>query len=132
MATYYDLSDANDRVDELRPLLEGLRADRETVARTQGRLDKLRGGNGNDEQRIELDKVRNEMGVTIKRMEAAVHQIDAWDITLRDITTGLVDFPALASGRPIWLCWKLGETDIAWWHEIDTGIAGRKPLIELE
>ena len=65
-------------------------------------------------------------------MERAVRQIDAWDVTLRDISTGLVDFPALASGRPIWLCWKLGEDDIAYWHELEAGIAGRKPLIELE
>ena len=65
-------------------------------------------------------------------MEAAVTQIDTWGVTLRDIKTGLVDFPALANGRPIWLCWKLGEDDIAWWHELDTGIAGRKSLMELE
>lgn len=132
MVTYYDLSDANARVDELRPLLEGLRADRDTVARTQGELERLRHSNGSDQHRVELDQRREEMGVTIKRMELAVRQIDMWGIVLRDIETGLVDFPALATGRPIWLCWKLGEADIAWWHEIDTGIAGRKPLIELE
>ena len=39
---------------------------------------------------------------------------------------------ALASGRPIWLCWKLGEHDIAWWHELEAGVAGRRALIELE
>ena len=44
----------------------------------------------------------------------------------------LVDFPALANGRPIWLCWKLGEDDIAWWHELEAGVAGRRPLIDLE
>ena len=65
-------------------------------------------------------------------MEAAVRRIDDWGIALRDIGSGLVDFPALANGRPIWLCWKLGEGDIAWWHELQAGVAGRRPLIELE
>ena len=72
------------------------------------------------------------MTTIVRRMEQTVRQIDAWGVTLRDIGTGLVDLPALANGRPIWLCWKLGEDDIAWWHELDAGIAGRKPLIELE
>jgi hypothetical protein len=65
-------------------------------------------------------------------MTGTVRQIDAWGIMLRDIGTGLVDFPALASGRPIWLCWRLGEADIAWWHELEAGVAGRRPLIDLE
>ena len=73
-----------------------------------------------------------ELTLVVRRMAAAVRQIDAWGITLRDISAGLVDFPALANGRPIWLCWRLGEADIAWWHELEAGVAGRKPLIDLE
>jgi hypothetical protein len=64
-------------------------------------------------------------------MTESVAQIDAWGITLRDISTGLIDFPALANGRPIWLCWRLGEGPIEWWHEHDTGFSGRQPLAEL-
>jgi hypothetical protein len=52
-------------------------------------------------------------------------------VTLRDISTGLIDFPALANGRPIWLCWRLGENNIAWWHESNTGYDSRQPLAEL-
>ena len=111
VSSYYDLGAANERVGELRPLLAGLRDDRDAVAAARSAPD--------------------ELAAIVRRMEAAVRQIDAWNITLRDIGTGLVDFPALANGRPIWLCWRLGEEDIAWWHELDSGIAGRRPLIEL-
>ena len=52
-------------------------------------------------------------------------------ITLREIETGLIDFPALASGRQIWLCWRLGEDDVEWWHELDDGFAGRRALADL-
>lgn len=132
MSHFYDLGAANDRLVELRPLLETLRSDREIVAETQRRLEQLRGPGGNGAQSVELDERRLEMGRTIKRMEATVRQIDAWGIALREISTGLVDFPALVNGRPVWLCWKLGEGDIAWWHDLEAGIAGRRALIDME
>jgi hypothetical protein len=132
MSDFYDLDAANDRIGELRPLLEQLRNDRDIVAETQQRLERLRESASNGSRSSELDERRQQMGTTIKRMEAAVRQIDGWSIALRDISTGLVDFPALVNGRPVWLCWKLGEDDVAWWHDLDTGIAGRRPLIEME
>jgi hypothetical protein len=53
------------------------------------------------------------------------------EITLRDIQTGLIDFPALVSGRPIWLCWRLGEPDVGHWHAQNEGFDSRRPLDEL-
>ncbi len=130
MTAYFDLSTANERVAELRPLLVSLREDRDAVARAQGRLEQMRATDG--DHHVELEREREELTLVVRRMAAAVRQIDAWGITLRDISAGLVDFPALANGRPIWLCWRLGEADIAWWHELEAGVAGRKPLIDLE
>ena len=130
MSSYYELGAANDRIVELRPLLTALREDRDAIAAAQVRLRRLAAGDEPD--RAELERERDAVTVVVRRMEQAVRQIDRWGVTLRDIGTGLVDFPALANGRPIWLCWKLGEDDIAYWHELDAGIAGRKPLIELE
>lgn len=130
MSDYYELGAANKRVIELRPLLAALRDDRDAIARTQSRLRELADTDAPD--RALLERERQEMTAIVRRMEQAVRQIDAWGVTLRDISTGLVDIPALVNGRPIWLCWKLGEDDIAWWHELEAGIAGRKPLIELE
>lgn len=135
VTSYYDLGAANERVDELRPLLSALRDDRDVIAAAQLRLKQPQaaGGAGDeDELRARLEAEQEQMTAVVRRMERVVRQIDAWGIALRDIGTGLVDFPALANGRPVWLCWKLGEEDIAWWHELDAGIAGRKPLIELE
>jgi hypothetical protein len=48
-------------------------------------------------------------------------------ILLRDPETGLVDFPAERDGRRVFLCWKLGEDDVAWFHEEHAGFANRKP-----
>ena len=56
----------------------------------------------------------------IDQMAAGVARIDELGITLREIETGLVDFPALVNGRQVWLCWRRGEDDVGFWHELDT------------
>ncbi len=132
MARFYRLDEANERLAELRPLLERLRGDRDTVARLQQQLVKARATNGSAEHAEELARLESDVRQVVRRMEQAVRQIDGWGIALRDISTGLIDFPALASGRPIWLCWRLGEQDIRWWHEADRGFDDRRRLVELE
>ena len=66
------------------------------------------------------------------QMQAGVARIDELDVVLRDIETGLIDFPALVSGRQVWLCWRLGEKQISFWHELQGGFGGRRPIRELE
>jgi Uncharacterized conserved protein (DUF2203) len=62
---------------------------------------------------------------------AAVDELAAEGIVLRDADRGLVDFPAVAlDGRRYWLCWVVGEASVAWWHWPDDGFAGRKSLSE--
>ncbi len=131
MARFYDIDEANARLVELRPLLEGLRADRDALATLQRELARLQRTDGDRGHADELGRRKAEIAAIVKRMERAVSQIEAWDVTLRDIETGLVDLPAMASGRPIWLCWRLGEHEIGWWHETNVGFEGRKRLIEL-
>jgi hypothetical protein len=79
----------------------------------------------------DLRLTRLRMQGLIDQMAAGVERIDELGLTLRDIEHGLVDFPALVAGRQIWLCWQRGETAIGWWHGLDTGFSGRRPLAEL-
>jgi hypothetical protein len=131
VARYFKLDEANDLLSDAQPVLEQLRADRERVAEIQGVLQRERETNGSAEHAEALGERESELVRIVRRMQEAVAQIDAWGITLRDISTGLIDFPALANGRPIWLCWRLGEGDIEWWHETNVGFDGRQPLAEL-
>jgi hypothetical protein len=67
------------------------------------------------------------------RAEAEAHagELGELGIELKDIESGLIDFPALREGRTVYLCWRLGEGErIHWWHELDAGFAGRQPLEE--
>ena len=79
----------------------------------------------------DLRLTRLRMQGLIDQMAAGVARLDALGLTLRDIEHGLVDFPALVSGRQVWLCWQRGETSIGWWHALDTGFSSRRPLAEL-
>jgi hypothetical protein len=128
---FYGIDEANERLAELRPLLEGLRTDRDAVAAEQADLVLFRAGNGSSRHAQELEEREERIRDIVRRMQQAVTRIEEWDVTLRDIDTGLIDFPALVNGRPVWLCWRLGEDDIGWWHELTTGVSGRRPLAEL-
>jgi hypothetical protein len=55
-------------------------------------------------------------------------ELTALGVEFKDYALGLVDFPAEMDGRPIELCWRLGEPTVAYWHERDAGYAGRQPL----
>jgi hypothetical protein len=145
MARFYDLDRANATLPELRQILEtlrGQRADliqlRDLVLERQSAVEAgAESGLGSsrssddDEPDDELRLIRLRMQGLIDQMQAGVARIDGLGITLRDIESGLVDFPALASGRQIWLCWRLGEEEVGWWHELSTGFSERQPLIEL-
>lgn len=65
--------------------------------------------------------------VEFNQMLGALHDRG---MILRDVESGLVDFPAVLDGQEVFLCWQLGEKEITYWHELDTGYAGRKPLPE--
>jgi len=131
VARFYGIDEANERLAQVGPLLEHLRADRDAVASAQRELVRARTTNGSAEHAEELAQRQMEIREIVRRMQAIVTDLDAWGIALRDIGSGLIDFPALASGRPIWLCWRLGEDDINWWHEADAGFDSRRPLAEL-
>ncbi len=57
-----------------------------------------------------------------------IERIQGMGVLLRDLDRGLCDFPFMLNGRLVYLCWKLGESEIEWWHETHTGYSGRRPL----
>jgi hypothetical protein len=63
-----------------------------------------------------------------KQVENGVKAIQDLGIFVKDINTGLIDFPALRGDREVFLCWRYDEPAVAFWHELHTGFAGRQPL----
>ena len=63
-----------------------------------------------------------------EELRALLADIADAGIQIKDIARGLVDFPSLRDGHEVYLCWEYGEEDILYWHEVDAGYAGRRPL----
>ena len=68
------------------------------------------------------------VGEGFRDVRARLVELQAAGIVLRDLDRGLVDFPALRDGREVYLCWEVGEEQVAHWHELEAGFAGRQPL----
>jgi hypothetical protein len=61
-------------------------------------------------------------------VDGYVAELGSLGIEVKDYAQGLIDFPAEREGRPVYLCWRLGEPAVQFWHEVDAGFAGRRPL----
>jgi hypothetical protein len=144
MARFYDIDTANAAIPELDGIVAILREQRGELVRLRDEV--LAAGSGREGAPAtvtaptapgdasisnDLRLIRLRMQGLIDQMAAGVARIDALGLTLRDIERGLVDFPALVSGRQVWLCWQYSERAIGWWHDLETGFDGRRPLAEL-
>jgi hypothetical protein len=125
VSQFYDLDDANARLPEVREVLTLLRDQRAELIRLR---DRTREPNVDED---ESRRIHLRMQGIVDQMQAAVAQLVSWDVTLRDIQSGLIDFPALVNGRQVCLCWRLGEDSVEWWHELSSGFAGRRRIGEL-
>ncbi len=80
----------------------------------------------------ELSEKRQQRDQTNEKIREVINRIQETGCVLKDLDEGLVDFPAMLGGREVYLCWKLGEERIGYWHGMDEGFAGRKPLDDEE
>jgi hypothetical protein len=68
------------------------------------------------------------IGKTMQRLQKEIQKLEELGCVLKDMTTGLVDFPAVRLGTRVWLCWKAGEDSVIFWHGLNEGFAGREPV----
>ncbi|HEU4759083.1 MAG TPA: DUF2203 domain-containing protein [Dehalococcoidia bacterium] len=76
----------------------------------------------------EVNEARREMAKAAAEVNTLIEQVQALGCEVKDVDQGLVDFRTVMDGREVYLCWKLGEPSIGWWHELEAGYAGRQPL----
>jgi len=73
---------------------------------------------------------RGEREISIREAKDTLAEIDAIGVQVKDLSTGLLDFPCRMDGEIVLLCWKLGEKEITHWHTVAAGFSGRQPLDE--
>jgi len=119
----FDKAGADALLPMLVELIHGLQDAVESDAAAEGREHLAHAGrsNGSPEAAVSVFEAAAEV-------QAMLDEIDEMGVILRDIRTGLCDFPAVRGDRPVYLCWRLGESEVGWWHPRDTGVAGRAPL----
>ncbi len=124
MKRLFTLQEANALIPELRALLSRVRAERERMLEMRPELKKAQEGCGRDwgtPRGAEYIQI-------IDAFQQAMKDIEDLGVLVKDLDIGLCDFPHKREGRVVYLCWKLDEEGISWWHDLEAGFAGRQPL----
>ncbi len=124
MPRYFTLQEAQRTLEYIRPMMEevveicrGIIADQPEIWPA---IERAAGNGGN----AALSRLTRDFD----QLDDLLHRVQATGVLIKDIETGLLDFPALRDEREVYLCWKVGEDTIQFWHETDTGFAGRQAI----
>lgn len=117
----YTPEEANALLPYVAPTLVELREKFEEAVRIRELVAHAATTNGGSTQRDEWQE-------TLGRVGELLGRLDDWEIVLRDVSTGLIDFPTTMAGDDAFLCWRLGEPEVGYWHSTEEGFSSRKPL----
>ncbi len=127
----YRLDDARAMLPQVIPVLERLQATLTEYRAVQSSIQALARGASGDGHALANpweeggeDRVES-LG---QQLRDAVEQLDRWGIEVKDPARGLIDFYWEREGEVVYLCYLLGEPEIAFWHSLSTGFAGRQPV----
>ena len=123
--------EANALLVQVRPLAERMVDRARELARAEAQRAQLLAriaGDGGDLPPSELAEATQAAEAAESQLARSVEALLALGVQVKDVRIGLVDFPSLRDGEEVLLCWRVGEDDVAFWHGLDEGYAGRKPL----
>jgi hypothetical protein len=129
---YFSVDQAAGLLPRLTELIGTLRQLRDQAVVKRARIERLWGRLDSGERVLsEIGEEQRVLDGLSKRLVAIAGEIESIGCVLRDLDLGLVDFPFRARGGAVFLCWKIGEPAILFWHGTDEGFAGRKPIANL-
>jgi hypothetical protein len=124
----FTLAEAEGLLPRLRSLLADIVEEWNRVRKLNPEVQKAR----DNAQFDGYSKAGPEYVESVSHLTYLIRQIKEMGVLLKDADKGLCDFPYVRQGRVVYLCWQLGEDRIQYWHEIETGFAGREPLDETD
>jgi len=128
---HFTLQEANDLLPRLAPILRQLIAVRHSMAEKHGKMEELRAhvrGNGATAEGRLFARLKDELDAIAAELRHGIEEIQGFGCVIKDLEIGLIDFPAIRLGEEVYLCWKLGEDRVAFWHGVQEGFAGRRPV----
>jgi hypothetical protein len=123
--------EANSALPEVRPVAERLVAVRQRMReleRAQSELATAIGGNGGGYAASDLNSAQSELTGLTDAAIACVERLEELGVVVKDVDIGLLDFPSEREGEDVLLCWHVGEDAVEFWHGLEDGYAGRKPI----
>jgi len=127
---FYSVDDANRALPLVRAIVTDIVTQYRRVEDLQQRLSRVRRDRKrkpDDLYAAELDQTQSELETEEDRLRSYVDELRKLGVELKS-EDGLCDFPSVRDGREIYLCWRLGETQVAHWHELEAGFAGRRRI----
>ncbi len=122
---YFTVEEANRLIPQIKAIVEGLRQGRRRLLHHRPTAEaiahKSSGNGGGGDAATYLTDYSQLFGRSLAKLQAL-------GVVLKDVERGLIDFPHRRGGREVYLCWEYGEERITYWHETDSGYAGREPL----
>ncbi len=132
MPRHFNLAEAQGLIGEVEPLLKEairLKSEYDEVERAaQSFTERVMVMGGVTVDRTQALEARNRRQEATARLRSAIEQVQEIGCVVKDLDIGLVDFPTLYRGQEVYLCWKLGELRIEFWHGVDEGFRGRKSI----
>ncbi|HLY21402.1 MAG TPA: DUF2203 domain-containing protein [bacterium] len=130
---YFTVPEAQALLPRLRETLDALRRTRDEATLKKTEIEMLwKRLDAGEAVLTSVGEQQKHLDALVARLSAIAQDVEEIGCILRDVDAGLVDFPARAgAGRTVFLCWRLGEPEIAFWHGTGEGFAGRRPLAEL-
>ncbi len=125
MFSYFTTEQANKILPTVIKKFELTLAKKNNVAKIDQQLQASLSTTNNLEEYFSL---KQNLNSAITELYQAIEDLESMGVMLKSIDEGLLDFPSKRFDDEVWLCWKYGETEIKFWHEIDSGFRGRKPI----
>jgi hypothetical protein len=130
----FTIEQANAMLPLVRAITTDLTALARDVMERRHRLATLTSGRQlktGDPYSDELAQMDTEIDRDVQRLQEYVGELQQLGVEPKGAIEGLVDFPCRLDGRLVLLCWKLGEPEVLYWHDLEAGFAGRQPLVAL-
>lgn len=132
MPKRFTLAEAQDLIPRLDRLLRGaisLKTEySQAEAVVRGFVERVTMMGGMMVDRDQVRAARERRDGAVRRLKAALEEVQEVGCVVKDLDIGLIDFPTLFRGMEVYLCWKLGEPRIEYWHGVEEGFRGRKPI----
>ena len=131
MERTFTREEANAALVDVRPLAEQMVEAKRALDEAQEQSDDAArsiSGNGGGIPPAELAALHEQLEQRATELAGIVDKLHELGVQVKDLDSGLVDFPALREGERVLLCWRLGEDEVAFWHGLEDGFAGRQPL----